>query len=316
MLAGSKWFSTLDMSCSFWQTEIHPSDRDKTAFITRRGQYRYKVLSFGRANSPSCFQRVMDLVLAGLLWKTCLVYIDDIILMAETAEQMTERLDEVFGRLRDANLKLKPSKCKVFQTEVSFLGHRVGPDGQLGPDPEKVKAVQNWPVPTNVTDVRAFVALAAYYRKFQPQFSHIAAPLYELTRKGEKFEWTERRQHAFEQLKLGLVSAPTLSLPRDEGEWLVDVDCSEWATGGVLQQKQDGEWRVIAYSSRLLSNAEKRYCTTRKELLAIVHALKAWKTYLLARKVTLHRDHSALLYLRKSPELIGLGGWTSLNHLT
>jgi len=305
MLAGSKYFATLDMSCSFWQTEVHPEDRDKTAFITRKGQFRYKVLSFGLANSPSSFQRLIDLVLAGLVWKTCLVYIDDIILMSETVEQMVERLDEIFGRLRNANLKLKPSKCKVFQTDVIFLGHRVGPDGKLGPDPEKVRAVQEWHVPTNVTEVRAFVALAAYYRKFQAHFSDIAAPLYELTRKGEKFEWTERRQQAFEQLKQALVSAPVLALPRDEGDWLVDVDCSDWASGGILQQRQDGEWRVIAYSSRLLSKAEQKYCTTRKELLAIVHALKTWKTYLLGRKLTLRTDHSALLYLRKSPELIG-----------
>ena len=236
MLAGSKYFATLDMSCSFWQTEVHPEDRDKTAFITRKGQFRYKVLSFGLANSPSSFQRLIDLVLAGLVWKTCLVYIDDIILMSETVEQMVERLDEIFGRLRNANLKLKPSKCKVFQTEVIFLGHRVGPDGKLGPDPEKVRAVQEWPVPTNVTEVRAFVALAAYYRKFQAHFSDIAAPLYELTRKGEKFEWTERRQQAFEQLKQALVSAPVLALPRDEGDWLVDVDCSDWASGGYFNK--------------------------------------------------------------------------------
>jgi len=235
-----------------------------------------------------------------------LVYIDDIVLMATSVEQMAERLDKVLGRLRDASLKLKPSKFRVFQPKIIFLGRIISEAG-LEPDPEKVRAVKEWPVPTNVTEVRAFVALAGYYRKFQKDFSRIAAPLYELTQKGQKFVWTERRQRAFEQLKQILTSAPILSLPRDERDWLVDVDCSNWASGGVLQQWQDGDWHVIAYSSKLLTKAEQRYCATRKELLACIHALKAWKTYLLGRKV-LRTDHSALLYLRKCPELIGQQG--------
>ena len=136
LLAGNKIFSTLDLQASFWQSEIHPEDRDKTAFITRKGQFRYKVLSFGLANAPSQFQRLMSLALAGVLWRTCLVYIDDIVLMAKSVEEMAERLEEVLGRLREANLKLKPAKCRVFQTEILFLGHRIDENG-ISPDPEK-----------------------------------------------------------------------------------------------------------------------------------------------------------------------------------
>jgi len=272
-LAGSKIYCTLDMKCSFWQTPIHPDDRDKTAFLTRRGQWRYKVLPYGLVNAPSLFQRLMNLVLMGLTWRTCLCYVDDIILMARSFEQMVERLEEVLGRMRGANLKLKPTKCRLFQEKVSFLGHVISKDG-IEADPDKVKAVQQWPVPRNVTEVRAFVALAAYYRKFQKNFSTIAAPLYELTRKGEKFVWNEHRQQAFDELKEMLTTAPVLSLPTDDGAFLVDVDSSSWATGGVLQQYQEGELKVIAYSSRTLSKAERSYCTTRLETLAIVHALK------------------------------------------
>ena len=224
--------------------------------------------------------------------------------MATSFEQMIERLDEVLGRIRAANLKLKPTKCRLFQAKVHFLGHVVSEAG-IEADPEKVRAVQQWPVPRNVTEVRAFVALAAYYRKFQKGFSAVAAPLHELTRKGEKFVWDERRQRAFDQLKQMLVTAPVLTLPRDEGAFVVDADCSGHATGGVIQQYQDGELKVIAYSSRLLSRSEQDYCTTRCELLAIVHALKQWKTYLLGRRVILRTDHAALLFLQKTPEPSG-----------
>lgn len=302
-LAGSKILSVLDLKCGFWQSEIRPEDRDKTAFITRNGQYRYKVLCFGLTNAPSLFQSLMNLVLAGVLWRTCLVYVDDVIVMVESVEQMAERLEEVLGRFRNASLKLKPTKCRLFQTKVNFLGHIISAAG-IEADPEKIRAVAQWPVPTNVTDTRAFVSLAAYYRKFIKHFSAIAAPLYELTRKNEKFVWNERRQQAFERLKQSLVSAPVLALPRDEGAFVVDVDAGPIQTGGVLQQWQDGELKVVAYFSRLLSRSEEKYCITKKELLAIVHALKLWKTYLLGRKITLRTDHAALMYLRRTPEPI------------
>ena len=304
LLSGNKIFSTLDLQASYWQSEIHPEDRPKTAFVTRKGLFQYKVLAFGLTNAPAQFMRLMSLLLAGVMWHTCLVYVDDVIVMARSVEEMAERLEEILGRFRKANLKLKPTKCRLFQTRVLFLGHCVDETG-ISPDVSKIQAVLDWPVPRTLTEVRAFVALSAYYRKFQPNFSEMAAPLYELTRKGEPFVWDERRQNAFDRMKRALVSPPILSLPRDEGEWLVDVDCSQVASGAVLQQKQDGEWRVIAYSSRLLSKSEKNYCTTRKELLAVIHALKAWKTYLLGRTVTIRSDHSALMYLRRSPELIG-----------
>ena len=142
--AGNKIFSTLDLQASFWQSEIHPEDRDKTAFITRKGQFRYKVLSFGLANAPSQFQRLMSLDLAGVLWRTCLVYIDDIVLMARSVEEMAERLEGVLGRLRDANLKLKPAKCRVFQTEILFLGHRIDGNG-ISPDLRRHGQCRNGP---------------------------------------------------------------------------------------------------------------------------------------------------------------------------
>jgi len=176
--------------------------------------------------------------------------VDDIVIMATYFEQMVERLDEILSRMRVANLKLKPTKSRLLQEKVNFLGHVVL---AAGVEAEKVRAVLHWPVPRNVTEVLAFVALCGYYRKFQKDFSAIAAPLHELTRKNKKFVWDERRQQAFDKLKQMLISAPVLALPRNERAYLVGLDCSSWATGGVLQQSQDGVLKVIAYSSRLLS---------------------------------------------------------------
>jgi transposase InsO family protein len=303
-LGGSKYFSTLDLRSGFWQTSIDPRDRDKTAFVTRRGTFRFKVLSFGLANAPSLFQRLMDLVLVGLTWETCLVFLDDIIVFSETFEQHLERLSAVFVRLQQAQLKLKPSKCHIFQLRVSFLGHVVSESG-IEPDPEKVEAVKTWPRPKNLTEVRAFVGLAGYYRNHIRGFAEIARPLHELTRKGERFQWNEMRELSFIRLKECLTSSPVLAAPHSEGQFVLDTDASDFALGAILQQNQDGVVRVIAYGSRSLNNAERSYCTTRKELLAIVFGLKKYRQFLLARKFIIRTDHAALRYLLTTPEPLG-----------
>jgi len=311
-LNGCKYFSSCDLRQGYWQTMIEESDRDKTAFVTRKGQWRFKVLSFGLCNAPSQFARTMELVLSGLTWDICLVYLDDILVFSKTFEEHCDRLAAVFGRLGRHTLKLKPAKCHLFQRAVTFLGHVVSEEG-IQCDPDKVAAIATWPRPMNTTEVRTFCGLASYYRSFVQDFARIAGPLHELTRKNVAFGWNEDRERAFQELKHRLTSAPILVAPRDEGTFVLDTDASDTALGAVLQQQQDGVLRVIGYASRSLSDAERRYCITRKELLGVVYGLKKYRQYLLGRPIIVRTDHAALTYLKKTPEPIGQQGrWLDL----
>ena len=188
-----KIFSTLDLQSGYWQIDIKEEDRSKTAFSTRSGHYEYVTMPFGLCNAPSTFERAMELIMKGLQWRTLILYLDDIIVMSTTFEEHIERLDEVHNRLGQAGLKLKPSKCHMFQSEVAYLGHVVTASG-VKPDPEKVERIQNWPTPSSVTEVRSFLGLCSYYRRFIRGFSTIAAPLNKLLEKSTKFEWTENCQ--------------------------------------------------------------------------------------------------------------------------
>ena len=312
VLNGSRYFSSCDLRQGYWQTVIDERDRDKTAFVTRKGQWRFKVLSFGLCNEPSQFARTMELVLSGLTWDICLVYLDDILVFSRTFEEHCDRLAAVFERLEQYTLKLKSSKCHLFQRKVTFLGHVVSENG-IECDPDKVAAIAQWPRPTNVSEIRTFCGLASYYRAFVPNFAHVAVPLHELTRKDAQFEWTKARERAFKELKHRLTSAPILVAPQDEGTFYLDTDASDTALGAVCQQQQDGILRVIGHASRALSDAERRYCITRRELLGVVYGLKKFRQHLLGRPIVVRTDHAALTYLQKTPEPIGQQGrWLDL----
>jgi len=246
----------------------------------------------------------MDLALHRLNFYMCLVYLDDIIVYSTTVEEHLVRLKKLFDRLRTANLKLKPSKCHLLRTEIKFLGHVVSAKG-VSTDPSKIEAVRNWPVPEDVHEVRSFLGLTSYYRRFVPTFAEIAAPLHVLTMKNRKFEWTTQCDHAFTKLKYALISSPILAMPNDNDSFLLDTDACDVSIGAVLSQVQGGVERVIAYASRSLSKPEKNYCVTRKELLAIVCYTKAIRQYLLGRQFVIRTDHSALQWLRSTPEPIG-----------
>ena len=192
----AKWFSTFDLRSGYHQVVMERKDADKTTFITRRGTYRFRVLPFGLCNAPATFQRLMDVAMSGLNLEICLVYLDDIILFSDTVEQHMERLEQLFQHLDQTNLKLKPSKCKLFQTEVLFLGHRLSADG-LTTDPEKTRTIQEWPTPKNLKEVRSFLGLCSYYRRFVQGFSEIASPLHELTKKKHRFGWTPECEDSF-----------------------------------------------------------------------------------------------------------------------
>ena len=303
-LGGARYFSTFDLRSGYHQVRMNSADADKTSFVTRQGTFRFKVLPFGLTNAGATFQRVMDVAMSGLNFSICLVYLDDIILFSSTVTEHLERLKCVLSSLRKANLKLKPSKCCLLHREVSFLGHVVSGHG-IATDPEKIRAVVEWPVPRSVTEVRAFLGLCSYYRRFVESFALIASPLHALTGKGRTFAWTEECDQAFEELKRRLTSAPILAMPLDEGRYVLDTDASYGAIGAVLSQVQGGEERVIAYASRTLNRPEQNYCVTRKELLAIVYYMKGFRQYLLGREFTVRTDHAALQWLMRTPTPIG-----------
>ena len=302
-LSGAHWFSTLDLASGYWQVELDPNDKEKTVFSTPFGLFQFNVMPFGLCNAPSTFQRLMEMVLAGLHWSICLVYIDDIIVYGRTCQEHLERLEEVFKRLKQTGLKMKPSKCYLLQKRVRYLGHILSEDG-VETDPEKVSCIKNWPTPSNVEELRQFLGIATYYRRFVHQFAHIAAPLHRLTNKGSNYHWSLECNDAFCILKHKLSSAPILCFPQFEKEFTVDTDASDSGLGAVLSQVIDGEERVVAYASRTLTKSERHYATTRKEMLALVWALKHFRPYLYGKKFTARTDHKALIWLQsfKHPE--------------
>ena len=312
-LANRKYYCTLDLASGYYQLPMHPKDSHKTAFITHEGLYEWLVLPMGLANSPATFQRCMAQVLKGLIPDTCLAYLDDIIVFGDDYEETMKNLELVFDRLRQANLKLKPKKCRIFQSRVSYLGHIVSQNG-IQTDPTKVEAIKDWPTPTDVKGVRSFLGIASYYRKFIPNFATIAHSLTRLTMKDVNFRWTAEEDTAFEELKNYLITSPILSYPRDDGKYIVDTDASNFGIGAVLSQIQDGHERVIAYASKSLSKSQSRYCTTKRELLAVVHFLGVtFRHYLLNENFTVRTDHSSLTWLRSFKDADGmLSRWLSI----
>lgn len=311
-LGGNKWFCTIDLTSGYWQCEMSPESKEKTSFSSHKGLYQFKVLPFGLCNAPATFERLVELVLKGYQWEYCLCYLDDVIIFGDTFEKTLTNLKLVFDRFRLYNLKLKPSKCSMFQTQVLFLGHVVTDKG-ISCDPSKVDTIKNWPVPTSVAEVKSFLGLAGYYRKFIPNFSEIASPLTSLTKKARKFEWSDDCQKGFDKLKELLITSPILSYPMEEGEYILDTDASGNGIGGVLSQIQNGQEKVIAYSSKTLNESQRRYCTTYKELLAVVTFVKQFRHYLFGRHFKVRTDHASLIWLKnfKNPEGI-VARWISV----
>ena len=303
-MSEARWFSTFDLRSSYHQVGVAPEDRDKTTFICPRGMYRYKTVPFGLRNAGATFQRLMDILMSGLHLEICLVYLDDIVVYAKTAEEHLERLKMIFQRLGEAGLKLKPEKCRFFRRSVSFLGHVISDQG-IGTDPAKIEQVANWPTPASVQELRTFMGLSSYYRRFVRDFAKLASPLHSLMKKDATFRWSDEAQRSFETLKAALTSLPVLAMPPDHREYMLDTDASDYAIGAVLSQRQESVERVIAYASRSLDRRERNYCVTRKELLAVVYFLKYFKQYLLGRRFKVRTDHAALTWLRRTPDPIG-----------
>ena len=254
-LNGAAWFCTIDLRAGYHNIPVAEEDRDKTAIITRRGLFRFRKMPFGLSSAPGTFQRLMDLVFSGLNYYSMVVYLDDVVVFGPSVEILLVRLEEVLSRLRGANLKINTRKCHMFQRRISFLGHVISEAG-VEVQPEKTAAVEEWPVPRTLRELRSFLGLASYYRKFIKSFSLIAEPLYELMRKGRQFSWAEAQQQAFEQLKSCLVQAPVLGTPQATGCFYLDADACDRGLGVVLSQSQNGVEPVSYTHLTLPTNRE------------------------------------------------------------
>jgi transposase InsO family protein len=304
-LAGSSYFSTLDLSQGYHQILMAEKDIPKTAFATRRGQFEYKRMPFGLCSAPSSFQRLMHIVLRHENWEKCLIYLDDILIFGRNLEEHLVRLRAVLQRIREAGLKLSPSKCYFMKREVQYLGHVVGTDG-IHTDPQKTEKVNNWPRPKTIKELKSFLGFCGYYRRFIHHYSDITHPLDVLCSQDNSIKgkgnvitgkWSDVHEEAFNSLKHALVSAPILCYPQQDCEFILDTDASNSGIGAVLSQVQQGEERVVAYGSRRLTKSERRYCVTRKELLAVYYFVKYYRHYLFGRRFKVRTDHKALLWM-------------------
>lgn len=295
-LGNARYFSAFDLASGFHQIGMKSKDIPKTAFSTPDGHYEYTRMPFGLRNAPPTFQRMMNRGLKGLIGNNCFVYIDDIIIYGKTIEEHNKNLRTLFERLRQVGLKLQPDKCEYLRPELEYLGHVISEHG-IQPNPNRIVKVKNYPVPKNPKEIKQFLGLVGYYRKFIKDFSKVAKPLTRLLQKSSTFEWTNEQQHSFDLLKTKLISQPVLSYPDWNRPFVLTTDASNEAIGAILSQGTIGKDKPLAFASRTLNKAETRYSTTEKELLAIVWATKHFRQYLYGRRFKIVTDHKPLVWL-------------------
>ncbi|WRX26217.1 Reverse transcriptase domain - like 10 [Theobroma cacao] len=296
-LRGAMVFSKIDLRSGYYQLRIKEQDVPKTAFRTRYGHYEFLVMPFGLTNAPAVFMDLMNRVFHPHLDKFVIVFIDDILVYSKNDEHAVH-LRIVLQTLRERQLYAKFSKCEFWLKEVVFLGHVVSRAG-IYVDPKKIEAILQWEQLRTVIEIRSFLGLAGYYRRFVQGFSLMAAPLTHLTRKGVKYEWDDVCENPFQELKNRLTSAPVLTLPINGKEFVVYSDASKLGLGWVLMQDE----KVIAYASRQLKKHETNYPTHDLELAAVVFALKIWRHYLYGERCRIFTDHKSLKYLLTQKEL-------------
>ena len=306
-LAGNWWFSTLDMTSGYWQIEVDERDRDKTAFSTKYGLFEHIRMPFGITNAPAIFQRVVQFMLQGMTWKEILAYLDDVIILGKSFEEHLVNIRKVLQRFRDHNLKLKPKKCAFFQTELLSLGRLVSRNG-VQVNPANVEKVKKWPIPKTKNQVEKFLGFVNYHRDHIQGYATISKPLYELTGRRKKFTFTEVHHKAFEKLKQVMTSLPTLHYPDPTLPFVLDTDASGHAIGAELLQfdPKTGEERVIAYGSFSLTPGQRKYCTTRKELLAVIRFTRVFRHFLLGAPFTVRTDHASLTWLLRMRNVEGM----------
>ncbi|GKB63699.1 putative reverse transcriptase domain-containing protein [Tanacetum coccineum] len=297
-LQGSQFFSKIDLRSGYHQLRVHEDDIPKTAFRTRYGHFEFTVMPFGLTNAPAIFMDLMNRVCRPYLDKFVIVFIDDILIYSKTQEEHVEHLRLVLELLKKEKLYAKFSKCEFWLREVQFLGHVINGNG-IHVDPSKIEAVKNWKAPRTPTEVRSFLGLAGYYRRFIENFSKIAKSLTILTQKSKTFNWGEEHEYAFQTLKDKLCNAPVLALPDGSKDFVVYCDAFGIGLGCVLMQRG----KVIAYASRQLKIHENNYTTHDLELGAVVFAFKIWRHYLYGTKNFIYTDHKSLHHIFSQKEL-------------
>lgn len=301
-LSGNIFFSALDCASGYWQIEINKKDREKTAFITKHGLFEFRVMPFGLTNAPATWQRTMDLVLAGLKWQICLVYLDDIIVFSKTVDEHMTNLQLVFDALMKHNISLRLDKCHFFQSKVKYLGYNVSKEG-IAIDVDKIKSILDYKPPHDLHSVRRFLGLCNVYRKFIPQYAMLTAPITLLTRKNTKFIWSDTCQQVFETMKEKLTTAPILAFPDFNQQFILTTDASDIGISAILSQGPEGMERVIEYASRPFTSAESNYFTTERECLALIWGIHHYRPYLLQSKFLANTDHRALAFANTFKDL-------------
>lgn len=292
----AKCFSSLDLAWGYWQIPMEPSSIDKTSFVTPDGQFEWLRQPFGLSNGGAVFQRVINAILAPLSGTGIVAYLDDIMIPSKDCSENLKKLRQIFEALRKANLTLRLEKCRFLFDKVSYLGHEIE-NGQVRPGIEKIKAVESFPQPKSVKEVRQFIGLASYFRKFIKDFSLLASPLTQLTKKEVEFTWQQTHQKAFETLKKKLTTRPVLAIYNPAAKTELHTDaCSTGIAGILMQQQPDNTLKPVLYFSQQTTNDEKKYHSYELETLAIVRSLQRMRVYLFGKKFKVVTDCSALRY--------------------
>jgi len=300
-LGDAKVFYTLDCNAGYWQIPVAEEDRDRTTFVCHEGAYRYIPLPFGLPIAPATFQRAIGMILGGLKWKHCLVYLDDIIVFSQTPGEHVEHLREVFTALAKAGVSLKAKKCHLFREEVEYLGHIVG-RGELKVQDKNIRGLREASPLRCKKDLRSFfLGMCNVYRRFVKDYARVARSLSAMTSTKGPDRWTSQSAEAlaaFEELKKRLTAAPILALPRREGAYTVGTDAGAGQVGAVLLQEQpDRTTRPVGYWSRSLNMVERNYSTTQRECLAVVWASLLLRPYVEGTRFTVPTDHKALKWM-------------------
>ena len=306
-LNGIKFFSTMDLAGGYLQVAMDAKSQPNTAFTTHVEHFEWNVIPIKLCRSSAILSRLMEQVFTNLCWTKCLVHSGEVLAIGTCFQEALENLRAVFQRFRDANLKLKANKCKFFSHQAEYLGHQVMDKG-IRPSPSMIHRLQDMALPTNLTEVRKFLGLTGYYRRFVKNYSHLAAPLTNLTKKGVPFLWSMEQDKAFHALKEALELSPLLHYVQSNVPFILDTDTSNVAIGAVLSQEHDGIRVPLAYGSKTLCNRRRNYCTTKRELYAIVYFMQYFQGYIRGSRTIIVTDHSAWTWL------MGFSGSDAMYH--
>ena len=300
--------TVIDCTSGYWQIPLSERSKSYTAFSTKSGRWQYKVVPMGITNAAPTFQKNMELMLAGMLRKFCIVYIDDIIVYSNSFEEHIKHLESVFGRLKQCNMVIKPEKLSLCKSEVQYLGHIVG-NGIVKPTTDNENKIKEKTLPQTMEEVRSFTMCANYYRRFIPKFAHIAKPLTDIMRSNVKGKKTKVQLKpdaikAFNKLKEAITSSPVLALPDLDKPFEVRTDASDYAIGGVLfQRTETGEERPVCFGSRVLTFTERHYSASEREMLAIMYFIRYWRPYLWGTQFKVYTDHSPLREIKTERDI-------------